>query len=244
VLSRAYAIAAYAAFLVSNVWAFLFLGNWFIGVTVDSAPRSSPLVAVIVDAGVLGLFALQHSIMARESFKRWWASAVTSELSRSTYVLLASLLLFATFAFWQPIAGTCWSLSGAAAVVVAVLYVCGWALTLGSTFLLDHAELFGLRRTIASQSNKDNGEFRTPGLYRTIRHPMMLGLVVLFWSSPIMTVGHLLFAGLSTGYILVGIWFEERDLVVAFGERYVQYQKNVPMLLPRIGKKKATPTDE
>ena len=236
-LGGIYAIVAYIAFVFANLWGFLFLGNFRIEHTVDAQPHVAPLLAALIDAGLLGLFALQHSLMARPSFKRWWGSVAPPEINRSTYVLLASVLLFAVFGFWQPIAGTLWSVSEPLSTVVNLLYVCGWFLMLGSTFLIDHAQLFGISRIFSPSSAASEVQFRTPGLYRLVRHPMMFGFVVLFWASPTMTIGHMLFAVLSTAYILVGTWFEERDLVVALGARYVEYRKRVPMLLPRLGKK-------
>lgn len=224
---RCYAILAYAVFLVSFLYAVGFIGNYPVPKSIDSGPPSELGTAAIIDLLLLGLFAVQHSVMARPAFKRWWTRFIPAACERSTYVLLSSLILLLIFWQWRPIAGTVWQADGGAAWLLTGLYWLGWAIVLSSTFMLDHLDLFGLRRS-AEQS------FRTPLFYRLVRHPLMTGFLVAFWATPAMSAGHLLFAVATTGYILIGVWLEERDLVAVFGDVYLRYRQRVPALVPRL----------
>ena len=192
--------------------------------------------ALAIDLGLLGLFAIQHSVMARPAFKRWWTKFVPEAVERSTYVLLSSLALVALFAWWQPIGGIVWETTGAARTAVIALYLLGWALLLYTTFLIDHFDLFGLKqvwRRLTGASYQPP-QFYTPSLYKVVRHPLYIGWLTIFWAAPTMTVAHLVFALATTAYILIAIQLEERDLVDAFGERYVNYRRDTPMLIPRL----------
>jgi protein-S-isoprenylcysteine O-methyltransferase Ste14 len=192
-------------------------------------------LAVAIDVLLLVLFAVQHTVMARPWFKRRWASVVPAPAERATFVLCASLLLALLFWLWRPVRGTVWSLSGPGAGVLLAVYAAGWAVTVSSTFLISHVDLFGLRQAYlhARGVRYRPPPFTERGLYRRIRHPLMAGFVVAFWSAPTMTIGHLLFAATATGYILVGIALEERDLKLSLGQAYTSYQARVPALIPR-----------
>jgi protein-S-isoprenylcysteine O-methyltransferase Ste14 len=201
-------------------------------------------MAVAIDLALLAGFAVQHSGMARPAFKSWWTGIVPESAERSTYVLVSSLLMVALFALWRPIGGVVWDVGeGAGRNVVIVLYLFGWALLLYSTFLIDHFDLFGLKqgwRKLMGQRYLAP-QFYTPSLYKLVRHPLYVGWLVIFWAAPVMTVAHLLFAVMTTGYILIAIQLEERDLVTAFGDQYVEYRRRTPMLIPRFGKRPETP---
>jgi protein-S-isoprenylcysteine O-methyltransferase Ste14 len=180
---------------------------------------------------------VQHSVMARPAFKRWWTRLVPEAVERSTYVLLSSLALLAMFLFWEPIGGVIWSApDGLARNAVIGLYLFGWGLLLYSTFLIDHFDLFGLKqvwRRLKGGAYREP-EFYTPSLYRLVRHPLYVGWLIIFWAAPTMTVAHLVFAIGTTAYILIAIQLEERDLVATFGERYLAYRRTTPMLVPRL----------
>ena len=239
--SLLYGVACYLAFFGTILYAIGFVGNLFVPKTIDSAPQVALSKALLINASLLLLFALQHSIMARPAFKRWWTTIVPEHLERSTYVLLASLCLMLLFWQWQPIGGVVWAVHSVAAKnVLLVLYVVGWALVFGSTFLINHFDLFGLRQVWLYASGKHYSQlpFRTPMFYRVVRHPLYLGFLIAFWSAPVMTIAHLLFALLTTGYIFTAIQLEERDLVNSFGEKYSSYRKWVPMIVPFTKKKK------
>lgn len=208
-------------------------------VSIDSPAMRPPGEALAIDLGLLAMFAVQHSVMARKGFKAWWTKIVPPAAERSTYVLAASVVLFGLCWHWQPIEGKVWSvtLPGLANVIDGIFWL-GWVVLLLATFLINHFELFGLRQAYArlKGATLPAPEFRAPLLYKHVRHPIYLGFVLSFWATPEMSLGHLLFAAGATGYILVGIWFEERDLVAHFGERYRAYRAQVPMLLPRFGR--------
>jgi methanethiol S-methyltransferase len=230
-----YGIVCYGVFL------FVFLrAVWFVW-TMDSMAVQTPLSsALLINAALLGAFAVQHSGMARQSFKRAWTKIVPPLLERSTYVLMASLVLLAVVEFWQPLPGTIWSVHNSAAVLVLqALFWFGWALLFTCTLLIDHFDLFGLRQAweYLRNGNYEPPRFRTPGPYRLVRHPLYLGFVIAFWSAPHMTSGRLFFAVMCTGYILVAIQLEERDLVTIHGESYRVYKSGVSMLVPLPGKK-------
>jgi methanethiol S-methyltransferase len=237
-----YAIMSYAVFLVSFLYALGFVGNYVVAKSIDVGGAANVSEAVVVDLLLLGLFAIQHSIMARPAFKQWWAGILPVACQRSTYVLLSSLILLLLFWQWRPIPTPIWQIDGMAAWLLTGVYWLGWLVVLASTFMIDHFDLSGLRQAFfALRGAEAPGQsFRTPLLYRIVRHPLMLGLLLAFWATPEMTVGHLLFAIANTAYILVGLQFEERDLIAEFGTTYQQYRRRVPMLLPRIfGRRRA-----
>jgi len=224
----------YAFFLVTFGYAICFVGNIAVLKTIDSGTESTLAVALAINALLLAAFAIQHSVMARQGFKRAWTKIVPKQLERSTYVLAASLVLALLLWQWRPIPQIVWELHGIAATLVSIIFWVGWVILLTSTFLINHFELFGLKQvwTYLRRTEHTEAKFRTPSLYKVVRHPLYLGFVIAFWSAPRMSVGHLIFAAATTGYILLGIYFEERDLINAHGQAYLNYCKNVPMLLP------------
>jgi protein-S-isoprenylcysteine O-methyltransferase Ste14 len=231
-----YGAASYLFFLATFSYAVGFIGNVFVAKSIDTGSPVPLAHALIVDLALLAIFALQHSIMARRSFKRWWTQFVSPVVERSTYVLAATLALALLMWQWEPIAEpVIWHVeSPVFAQLLWGIFWLGWAVLLFSTFLLNHFELFGLRQVFSRLTGREipEQEFRTPLIYRYVRHPIYLGFQLAFWSAPVMTAGHLLFAIGGTGYILVGIWFEERDLVAQFGETYRRYREQVGMLIP------------
>jgi protein-S-isoprenylcysteine O-methyltransferase Ste14 len=231
-----YGIASYLVFFVATVYAMAFIGNYSVPKTIDSGPESGLAGSVVIDMALLGLFAVQHSVMARPAFKRWWTTIVPASCERSTYVLLSSLVLVLLFWQWRPLSTTIWRLEGWPATALIAIYWTGWLITLTSTYLIDHFELFGLRQVFDALRGAAARApvFRTPLLYRFVRHPLLFGFLLAFWAAPHMTAGHLLFAALGTAYILIGVRFEERDLVAQFGTTYEQYRQRVPMLVPRV----------
>ena len=234
--SLVYGLVAYAAFLATFLYAIAFTGNLFVPKSIDTGAPVPLAEALIVNLLLLGLFAVQHSVMARRSFKRWSARIVSPAVERSTFVLATSLVLALLLWQWRPISEpVVWSVQSAIGTDLfwAVFWL-GWAVMLSSSFLINHFELFGLRQVFARLAGRELPEpvFRTPFFYRYVRHPLYLGLLLGFWAAPVMTAGHLLFSIGCTGYILVGIWFEERDLIAQFGDRYRRYRNQVGMLLP------------
>jgi protein-S-isoprenylcysteine O-methyltransferase Ste14 len=230
-----YAIASYVFFLGTFLYLIAFSGNVFVPKTVDSGAAGPIGHAAAVDLLLLGIFAVQHSVMARRGFKRWWTQFVPEAVERTTYVLAATLAVAAMAWQWEPIPEpVVWKVEGAGSTALWIAFWLGWAIALVSTFLINHFELFGLRQaaSILLGARVPDAQFRTPMLYRYVRHPLYFGLVLAFWSVPTMTAGHLLFSAGGTAYILVGIWFEERDLVHQFGDSYRRYRKEVGMLLP------------
>ena len=231
-----YGVLCYALCLVAFVYAMGFIGG-FLTPTMLDAPAQRPLgTALAVDVALLVAFALQHSIMARPAFKRWWTRIVPEAAERSTYVLASSIAVGALFAFWEPIGGVVWQTEGPVRAAVIGLYLFGWALLLYVTFLIDHFDLFGLKqvwRTLTGREYRPP-QFYTPSLYKLVRHPLYIGWLTIFWAAPTMTVSHLVFALVTTAYILFAIRLEERDLVAAFGADYVAYRTRTPMLVPRL----------
>jgi methanethiol S-methyltransferase len=241
-----YGLLCYAVFLGVFVYAIGFIGGFATPTLLDGAPDRPLGQALAINLGLLAAFALQHSIMARPAFKRWWTRIVPEAAERSTYVLASSLALIALFVLWEPIGGVLWSVpEGAGRTAVIGLYAFGWLLLLYTTFLIDHFDLFGLAQVWRHFTGKSYRppQFRTPSLYRVVRHPLYIGWLVIFWAAPTMTVAHLVFAIMTTAYILIAIQLEERDLVDTFGSDYVAYRRSTPMLVPRLRPARRTTTD-
>jgi protein-S-isoprenylcysteine O-methyltransferase Ste14 len=238
-----YAVISYVIFFGAFLYAIAFVGDLPIAPkTIDSGQTSLLVPTLVVNALLLGLFAIQHSVMARPAFKRWWTRLIPPPIERSTYVLFASLALVVLFLVWRPLPQPIWTVTGPAAMAIVVLFWIGWAIVLFSTFLINHFELFGLAqvyRRIRGRS-AEAPEFRTPVFYRLVRHPLYAGFILAFWATPAMTLGHLIFAVGTLGYILIAIQLEERDLVATFGERYQAYRRQVGMLAPKVGGAKTT----
>jgi methanethiol S-methyltransferase len=239
-IALVYGFVAYVLFLGTFVYAIAFTGNIIVPKTIDSGTPGPLVEAVIVNVILLGIFAVQHSVMARQGFKRVWTKLVPQSVERSTFVLFATAALALLLWQWRPMPEVIWNVTNPIGVaVIHGLFWFGWGVLLLSTFLLNHFELFGLRQVAARLMGWKTPEpvFRTPFLYKRVRHPLYLGFVIAFWSAPTMTVGHLLFAVACTAYILIGIWFEERDLVNMFGEKYRSYRRQVSMLIPLPGRR-------
>lgn len=233
-----YGAVCYAVFFATFLYGIGFIGGFLTPTALDAAPTGSTAAAVAIDLALLALFAVQHSGMARPAFKRWLTRHIHESAERSTYVLLSSVALLVLFAFWQPIGGVVWEVRNEALrAVLWGLFGIGWVIILATTFLINHFDLFGLRQVWLQFHGKPytNLQFKTPGPYRLVRHPLYVGWLLTFWATPTMTISHLVFAVGTTLYILAAIRWEERDLVTVHPE-YEDYRRQVPMLVPRLGR--------
>src|SRR6185436_5443378 len=241
----AYGVVSYGIFFASFLYAIGFVGGFGVPRIIDGPLHGSFAAALAVDLGLLGLFAVQHSVMARQGFKRRLTRVVPEAAERSTYVLASSVALLLLFWQWRPIGGVIWSVESPAAQAVAYsIFAMGWATVLVCTFLINHFDLFGLRQVWLALLDRPYTPppFTTPGPYRIVRHPLYVGWLLAFWGTPTMTATHLLFAIMTTAYILIAIQLEERDLVGAYGEAYAEYRRRVPMLVPRVPRSEEIPT--
>jgi protein-S-isoprenylcysteine O-methyltransferase Ste14 len=230
-----YGVVAYGLFLATSLYACGFVGNFRTPTALDGALQGPFAPALAIDLGLLALFAVQHSGMARPGFKRWLTRFVPQPMERPTYVLLSSVALLLLFWLWRPLGGVVWEVTGAPRVVLYSLFAAGWLTVLGTTFLINHFDLFGLRQAWLGFRGLPYTplKFTTPGPYKLVRHPLYVGWLLAFWATPTMTTAHLVFALGTTAYILGAILLEERDLVAAHPE-YARYQQEVPMLVPRL----------
>ncbi len=235
----AYGVSCYAIFFVTFLYLIGFVGGFVVPKTIDSGPAGSLAFALVVNGALLALFGLQHSVMARPGFKRWFTRVVPPAIERSTYVLASTVVLIALMAFWQPLPQTLFAIENETArAAVTGVYLLGYGIVLYSTFLIDHFDLFGLRQVFLRAIGRSYTEkrFATPTLYKLIRHPLYVGWMITFWAAPTFSLGHLLFASAMTAYILIAIPLEERDLEAALGEPYRSWRSRTPAFVPRIGR--------
>lgn len=237
ILSVIYGSISYALFLIAFLYLIGFVGDLFVPKSVDTGAGAPVIMALLINLALISLFGIQHSIMAREGFKRWWTKYVPEPIERSTFVLMTVVVLTIMFTFWRPMPAVVWEAEGALAALLWVGFATGWLIVLASNLSIDHFDLSGLRQVFLHLKSKDYTPlpFVVRHLYRFVRHPLYLGFIIAFWSTPRMTVGHLLLAAGFTIYILIAIRIEERDLVNFHGRAYLSYQDKVPMLVPRPG---------
>ena len=235
-----YGIATYVLFLATFLYSIGFVGNFLVPKSIDSGLQNPMWVSISINLALLSLFALQHSVMARPGFKRVWKRAIPGAAERSTYILMTCVALILIFVFWQPLPMPIWDATDTlAGTALSVLFGVGWLVVLASTFMIDHFDLLGLKQIYANLKNRraTHPGFVTVGLYRLVRHPIMTGFLIAFWAAPIMTVGHLLFAVVTTGYIVIAVLhFEEKDLIAEMGDEYLEYRRDVPAFVPRFGR--------
>jgi len=230
-----YGCLAYAVFFLTFLYSIGFVGNIIVQKSIDTGAESAFGKSLLINIILLGLFAIQHSVMARPGFKQWWTKFIPEPVERSTYVLISSLLLALLFRFWQPMTGIVWSVENTyGSFALSGLFWVGWLIVFLSTFMINHFDLFGLRQVYLNLRDMEyvSINFKTPALYKYVRHPIMLGFIIAFWATPEMTVGHLVFAIATSAYILIGIQFEEKDLMNIHGETYGKYRQQVSMLFP------------
>jgi protein-S-isoprenylcysteine O-methyltransferase Ste14 len=235
IIAFLYGIASYVVFFVTILYAIGFVSGLVVPKTIDTGTVVPMAEAFIVNLVLMSVFAIQHSVMARKPFKRWWTQFVPASVERSTYVLFASLALVLLFWQWRPIPTTVWHIDNPQiAMAMTGLSFAGWLIVFTSTFLINHFELFGLHQVANNLAGRPMPapRFRTPLYYKLVRHPIYLGFIIAFWAAPTMTAGRLLFATVTTAYIVVGILLEERDLIELFGDEYRRYKDRVSMLVP------------